>query len=67
MLETILRTSQSRTAEFMNKAFKIISDEQGQSAIPNYVAFQGNGSLLVGFASNDQALANTQNNIYDGR
>jgi molecular chaperone DnaK (HSP70) len=57
----------SRVGVFRNNSFAIISDEQGRTAIPNYVTFLGHGPPLVGFEAKDQALSNPKNTIYDSR
>ncbi|RDL35319.1 Uncharacterized protein BP5553_07250 [Venustampulla echinocandica] len=57
----------SRVGVFRNNVFEIISDEQGRSAIPNYVAFLDRGPPLVGFEAKEQALSNPKNTIYDFR
>tara|TARA_R110002060_G_scaffold45159_8_gene56503 strand:- start:230 stop:691 length:462 start_codon:yes stop_codon:yes gene_type:complete len=61
----------SRVGYMRGYSFELISDEQGRTAIPNYVAFPklGNnvGPPIVGFEAREQALSNPQNTFYDFR
>ncbi|KAL5331176.1 hypothetical protein ACEPPN_000705 [Leptodophora sp. 'Broadleaf-Isolate-01'] len=61
----------SRVGYMRGYSFEPISDEQGRTAIPNYVAFPklGNnvGPPIVGFEAREQALSNPQNTFYDFR
>jgi molecular chaperone DnaK (HSP70) len=55
----------ARVGVLRNNTVELISDEQGRTAIPNYVAFTGHGHPLVGFEAEEQAFSNPKNTIYD--
>jgi molecular chaperone DnaK (HSP70) len=57
----------ARVGVSRNNSCEIICDEEGRSAIPNYVSFLDNGAPLVGFEANEKALSSPRNTIYDIR
>ncbi|KAG4435654.1 hypothetical protein IFR05_008849 [Cadophora sp. M221] len=58
----------SRVGFFTQNEFIIIPDEQGRTAIPNYVFFpRYTGSRVVGFEAKEQAERNPENTFYDIR
>ncbi|PVH83308.1 actin-like ATPase domain-containing protein [Cadophora sp. DSE1049] len=61
----------SRVGFVSGYTFELISDEQGRTAIPNYVAFpkvENNvGPPIVGFEAKEQAESNPENTFYDFR
>jgi molecular chaperone DnaK (HSP70) len=57
----------SRVGIIRNDTFEIITDEQGRSLVPSYVAFTNQGLPLVGFEAMEQAGRNPKNTIYDVR
>lgn len=57
----------SRVGIMRNKTLEIITDDQGRTTVPSYVAFTDKGETLVGFEAMRQAGSNLKSTIYDVR
>ncbi|KAH7360946.1 Hsp70 protein-domain-containing protein [Rhexocercosporidium sp. MPI-PUGE-AT-0058] len=55
----------SRVGVVREGKFEIILDQQGQSLVPSVVSFTGDGLDFVGHESQEQALPNPKNTIFD--
>ena len=62
-----LGQSYSQVGVFRNETFEVITDDQGRSNMPSYVAFLDLDAPLVGFDAKEQASNNPQNTVYDAR
>lgn len=67
MIGIHLGRTYSHVAVYKNNAPHIITDEDGHSAVPSYVAFGDGRPALVGFEALAQAANNPKNTIYDIR
>jgi heat shock protein 1/8 len=57
----------SRVGIYKNNALDMVTDGNGRSVIPSYVAFTDDSPPLVGFTAANQAASNPKNTIYDAR
>jgi molecular chaperone DnaK (HSP70) len=62
-----LGQSISQVGVFRNGTFEVVTDDQGRSDFPSYVALLDVDAPLVGFDAKEQASSNSQTTVYDAR